>query len=119
MATPAAAETPAASPPEPPSKKKGSKGLPPGIIAHRSGKFQARLVGVKVDGKAYQRPIPGLFKDTGEAVVAQAAALLLFESGGIEAVWPMAVPAERNGRGQVCLFWLAAHCVMGGCAYCE
>ena len=84
-------------------KKKGSKGLPPGILEHRSGKLQARLLGVKVDGKAYQRPIPGLFKSEEEAVAAQAASMLLFESGGIEAVWPPkeTAPDERNKRGQV------------------
>ena len=98
-------ETPAALPAEPPTKKKGSKGYPPGIFDHRSGQFQARLPGVKVAGKAYQRPIPGLFKKIEEAVVAQAAALLLFESGGVEAVWlpKDSAPAgpERNKRGQV------------------
>ena len=84
-------------------KKKGSKGLPPGILEHRSGKLQARLLGIKVDGKAYQRPIPGLFKDDVEAMAAQAASKLLFESGGIEAVWPPkeSAPDERNKRGQV------------------
>ena len=90
-------------------KKKGSKGLPPGILEHRSGKLQARLRGVKVDGKAYQRPIPGLFKDDVEAVAAQAASMLLFESGGVEAVWPPkeTAPDERNKRGQV---WRPAAC---------
>ena len=84
-------------------KKKGSKGLPPGILEHRSGKLQARLLGVKVDGKAYQRPIPGLYKDEVEAVAAQAASMLLFESGGIEAVWPPkeTAPDERKKCGQV------------------
>ena len=57
-------------------------------MEHRSGKLQARLLGVKVDGKAYQRPIPGLFEGDVKAVAAQAAAMLLFESGGVEAVWP-------------------------------
>ena len=38
---------------EPPAKKKkGSKGNPPGIIDHNSGDKQARLIGVKVEGKA-------------------------------------------------------------------
>ena len=42
---------------EPPAKKKkGSKGNPPGIFDHNSGDKQARLLGIKVDGKAYQRP---------------------------------------------------------------
>ena len=92
-------ETPAAlpaEPPEPPSKKKGSKGHPPGIIDHRSGKLQAHLPGVKVDGKAYQRPIPGLFKKIDEAVAAQAAALLLFGSGGVEAIW---LPKDSGPAG--------------------
>ena len=85
------------------TKKKGSKGLPPGIFEHRSGKLQARLCGVKVDGKAYQRPIPGLYKDREDALEAQAASMLLFKSGGVEAVWPPkeVAPAERNKRGQV------------------
>jgi hypothetical protein len=103
MAAPAPVDTPAALPPEPPSKTKGSKGLPPSIIEHRSGKFQARLPGAKVDGKSYQRPIPGLYKETEDAVAAQTTALQLFESGGVEAVWPPkdSAPAERNKRGQV------------------
>ena len=94
-------------------KKKGSKGLPPGILEHRSGKLQARLLGVKVEGKAYQRPIPGLFKDDVEAVAAQAAGMLLFESGGVEAVWPRkeTAPDVRNKRGQVRLHARALfHC---------
>ena len=46
---------------EPPAKKKkGEKGYPPGILDHRTGKLQARLPGFKVDGKACQKPIPGL-----------------------------------------------------------
>ena len=47
----AAEESPAA------AKYVSSKGNPPGILDHRTGKKQARLLGVKVDGKAYQRPI--------------------------------------------------------------
>ena len=77
----------------------------PGIIDHRSGKKQARLVGVKVDGKAYQRPIPGLFKNDEEAVVAQAVAQQKFDAGGVAAVWPPK-NEERNepsvGRCAVC-----------------
>ena len=88
---------------EPPARKKGSKGLPPGIIQHRSGQYQARLLGVKVDGKACQRPIPGLFKDIPGVMAAQAASMLLFQSGGVEAVWPTKeiAPAERNKCGEV------------------
>ena len=88
---------------EPPTKKKGSKGRPPGIIEHRSGRYQDRLLGAKVDGKAYQRPIPGLYKEIEDALAAQAASMLLFESGGVEAVWPPkeTTPAERNKRGEV------------------
>ena len=85
---------------EVPAKKKGSKGYPPGILEHRSGKLQARLPGVKVEGKSYQRPIPGLYKELEDAVAAQTAALQLFESGGVEAVWPVA-STERNERGKV------------------
>ena len=60
---------------EPPAKKKkGSKGYPPGIFDHNSGDKQARLIGVKVDGKAYQRPIPGRYKSIEAAVAAQAVA---------------------------------------------
>ena len=87
-----------------PAKKKGSKGSPPGILEHRSGKYQVRLPGATVDGKACQRPIPGLFKETVDALAAQArAAMLLFESGGIQAVWLLkeTAPAERNKRGEV------------------
>ena len=78
------------------NKKKSAKGLPPGILEHRSGKLQVRLLGIKVDGKAYQRPIPGLFKDDVEAVAAQAASMQLFESGGIEAVWPLKETAPNE-----------------------
>ena len=86
-----------------PAKKKGSKGLPSGFIEHRSGKYQVRLLRAKVDGKAYQRPIPGLYEEIEEALEAQAAAQQLFESGGVEAVWPPKeiAPAERNKRGEV------------------
>ena len=37
-------------------KKKGEKGYPPGIFAHRSGKLQARLPGFKVDGRRARSP---------------------------------------------------------------
>ena len=88
---------------EPPAKKKkGSKGNPPGIFDHNSGDKQARLLGIKVDGKAYQRPIPGRFNDVEAALAAQAEAYQKFAAGGVEAVWPTAAPsAERNQRGQV------------------
>ena len=77
-----------------------TKGNPPGIIDHRTGKKQARLPGVKVDGRAYQRPIPGLFKDVEEALAAQAVARQKFEAGGVAAVWPPK-NEERNERGKV------------------
>ena len=88
---------------EPPAKKKkGSKGNPPGIFDHNSGDKQARLIGAKVAGKAYQRPIPGRFKSIEAAVAAQKEALQKFAAGGVEAVWPTgATVAERNQRGQV------------------
>ena len=86
-----------------PAKKKGSTGLPCGFIKHRSGKYQVRLLRAKVDGKAYQRPIPGLYEEIEEALEAQAAAQQLFESGGVDSVWPPKgiAPIERNKRGQV------------------
>jgi hypothetical protein len=90
---------------EPPAKKqKGGKGYPPGILQHNtnSGDMQARLVGVKVDGKAYQRPIPGRYKSIEAAVAAQAVAMRKFEIGGVVAVWPTVTPsADRNARGEV------------------
>ena len=46
---------------EGPAKKKGSKGLPKGIIEHRSNKLQARLSYKVEDGKTKQKFIPGLF----------------------------------------------------------
>ena len=67
--------------------------MPPGIIQHRSGQYQARLLGAKVDGKACQRPIPGLYKEIEDVLEAQAASMLLFESGGVEAVW---IPAQNR-----------------------
>ena len=72
-------------------------------IALRSGQYQARLLGVKVDGKACQRPIPRLFKDIPGVMAAQAASMLLFQSGGVEAVWPTKeiAPAERNKCSEV------------------
>ena len=95
---PAAAteESPAAA-----TKWVSTKGNPPGIIDHRTGKKQARLVGAKVNGKAYQRPIPGLFKDLEEALAAQGVALQKFNADGVEAVWP-ADKEQRNQRGMVC-----------------
>ena len=77
-----------------------TKGNPPGIIDHRTGKKQARLPGVKVDGKAYQRPIQGLFNDNEEAVAAQAVARQKFEAGGVDAVWAPK-NEDRNQRGMV------------------
>ena len=37
--------------------------MPPGILQHHSGRYQARLLGAKVEGKACQRPIPGLYNE--------------------------------------------------------
>ena len=68
----------------PPKKKKGEKGNPPGVIDHRSGKKQARLLGFKVNGKACQKPIPGLYHDVDAAVAAQANAQQRLEQGGPE-----------------------------------
>ena len=89
---------------EPPAKKKkGEKGYPPGILDHRTGKLQARLPGFKVDGKACQKPIPGLHDNVEVAVAEQAKAQQKLEHGGPEAVWPnwAAPQSQRNGRGQV------------------
>ena len=94
---------------EPPAKrKKGSKGYPKGIIDHvksgtkeKSGKFQARLTIPQESGPAKQKPIPGLFNSIEEAVAVQAAAQLLFDSGGIAAVWSTDASAPRKKRGTV------------------
>ena len=93
----------AAVPEESPVLKVSAKGNPPGIIDHRSGKKQARLPGIKVEGTAYhyQRPIPGLFKDVEEALAAQAVARQKFDAGGVDAVWPPKND-DRNQRGTVC-----------------
>ena len=87
---------------EPPAKKrKGAKGNPPGIFGD-APKLQARLPGFKVDGKACQKPIPGVYKDMPAALAAQATAQQKLAAGGPEAVWPnWAAPAERNQRGVV------------------
>jgi hypothetical protein len=82
-------------------KKKGDSGMPPGIVKHNSGDLQARLIGAKVNGKAYQRQIPGRYKSIEAAVAAQAVAMRKFEDGGVEAVWPTVTPAEREERGTV------------------
>ena len=99
-------EADAAAPAEPPleqpaKKRKGEKGNPPGIFDHNSGDKQARLVGVKVNGKAYQRPIPGRYKSIEEAAAAQAVAYQKFATGGVEAVWPTTPMTDRNQRGTV------------------
>ena len=88
---------------EGPAKKKGSKGLPKGIIEHRSSKLQARLSYKGEDGKTKQKFIPGLFDDIPAAVAAQAAAYQVLSSAGPLAVWPNdggSKPA-RNKRGEV------------------
>ena len=87
---------------EGPAKKKGSKGLPKGIIEHRSNKLQARLSYKGEDGKTKQKFIPGLFDDIPAAVAAQAAAYQVLSSAGPLAVWPNdgGKPA-RNKRGEV------------------
>ena len=90
----------AAAPADSPALKVSAKGNPPGILDHRTGKKQARLNGVKVDGKPYQRPIPGLFKDVEEALAAQAVARQKFDAGGVAAVWPPKSD-DRNQRGMV------------------
>ena len=79
-------EADAAAPAEPPleqpaKKRKGEKGNPPGIFDHNSGDKQARLLGVKVNGKAYERPIPGRYKSIEEAAAAQAVAYQKFATG--------------------------------------
>ena len=87
---------------EGPAKKKGSKGLPKGIIEHRSSKLQARLSYKGEDGKTKQKFIPGLFDDIPAAVAAQAAAYQVLSSAGPLAVWPNdGGKPERNKRGEV------------------
>ena len=86
---------------EGPAKKKGSKGLPKGIIEHRSSKLQARLSYKGEDGKTKQKSIPGLFDDIPAAVAAQAAYQVLSSAGPL-AVWPNdGGKPERNKRGEV------------------
>ena len=82
--------------------KKGSKGLPKGIIEHRSNKVQARLP-TRRDGKTKQKFIPGLFDDIPAAVAAQAAAYQVLSSAGPLAVWPNdgGTKPARNKRGEV------------------
>ena len=87
-------------------EEEGCEGQPtaPGILDHPSGKKQARLLGFKVNGKACQKPIPGLYHDVDAAVAAQANAQQRLEQGGPEFVWPKwaaATTAERNSRGMV------------------
>ena len=86
----------------PAKRRKGDKGLPKGIIEHRTGKYQARLSWKDgTTNKTVQRFIPGLFMEIEDAVVAQAAAQQLFDSGGVEAVWPPKFLETRNKRGEV------------------
>ena len=88
---------------ERPAKKKGSKGLPKGIIEHRSSKLQARLSYKGEGGKTKQKFIPGLFDDIPAAVAAQAAAYQVLSSAGPLAVWPNdgGTKPARNKRGEV------------------
>lgn len=90
---------------EPPAKKTkvSTKDNPPGIFDHNSGKKQARLLGFKVDGKACQKPIPGLYTDVPAALAAQADAQQKLADGGPQAVWPNwdAPPSGRSQRGSV------------------
>ena len=88
---------------ERPAKKKGSKGLPKGIIEHRSSKLQARLSYKGEGGKTKQKFIPGLFDDIPAAVAAQAAAYQVLSSAGPLAVWPndSGTKPARNKRGEV------------------
>ena len=88
---------------EPPAKKCRKKDNPPGIFDHNSGKKQARLLGFKVDGKACQKPIPGLYADVQAALAAQADAQQKLAAGGPQAVWPNwdAPPPGRSQRGSV------------------
>ena len=85
---------------EQPAKKKGSKN-PLGIFGDPP-KLQVRLLGFKVEGKAFQKPIPGTFKDVPAAEAAQAEAKQKLDAGGPEAVWPnWGAPSARNARGAV------------------
>ena len=88
---------------ERPAKKKGSKGLPKGIIEHRSSKLQTRLSYKGEGGKTKQKFIPGLFDDIPAAVAAQAAAYQVLSSAGPLAVWPNdgGTKPARNKRGEV------------------
>tara|TARA_B110000046_G_scaffold174491_1_gene198287 strand:- start:564 stop:983 length:420 start_codon:yes stop_codon:yes gene_type:complete len=86
----------------PAKRRKGDKGMPKGIIEHRTGKYQARLSWKDgTTNKTVQRFIPGLFMAIEDAVIAQAAAQELFDSGGVEAVWPPKFSETRNKRGEV------------------
>ena len=88
---------------ERPAKKKGSKGLPKGIIEHRSSKLQAHLSYKGEGGKTKQKIIPGLFDDIPAAVAAQAAAYQVLSSAGPLAVWSNdgGTKPARNKRGEV------------------
>ena len=88
---------------EGPAKKKSSKGLPKGIIEHRSSKLQARLSYKGEDDRIKQKFIPGLFDDVPAAVAAQAAAYQVLNSAGPLAVWPndVGTKSARNKRGEV------------------
>ena len=71
-----------------PKKKKGSKGLPKGIIEHRTkGKLQARL-SYKEDGMIVRKNIPGLFDDVLTAVGVALRKLKPIRSWPAQARWP-------------------------------
>ena len=86
---------------EPTKPARVRKGLPKGILTHRTGKYQARIHQIGEKGKPRQidKPIPGLYVTADEAVAAQQAAQANFDAG--VSIWP-AEAKPRNTRGQVC-----------------
>jgi hypothetical protein len=88
-------------PPQAAGKQRKRSGLASGLFWYKDGKrVQARIKQLK-EGKMVQidRPIPGIYADETEALVAQATAQRKWNCG--EVVWAKD-PAERNKRGQVC-----------------
>ena len=79
--------------------KRVRKGLPKGILAHRTGKYQARICKQGENGKPRQidRPLPGLYITVDAAVEAQQAAQQSYDAG--LPVWS-GEEKPRNSRGQ-------------------
>jgi hypothetical protein len=86
-----------------PKTKRVKRDLPTGIIYNPAkSKYQARIKGRNDKNKLVQidRPIPGSWNTSDEAVEKQAAAQRKWDAG--EAVWQAPPAGNRNARGQVC-----------------